>query len=92
MRRRPVIGTTPRIDQALWEAEGAPLSPREDGLAGVARGVAEFFLDPQELVVFGEAVERARLPVLICPQLVATARSAMVASSVSPDRWDMTAV
>src|SRR5206468_3158213 len=36
--------------------------------------------------------ERARLPVLICPQLVATARSAMVASSVSPERCDMTAV
>src|ERR1700686_985174 len=31
-------------------------------------------------------------PVLICPQLVATARSAIVASSVSPERWDITAV
>ena len=36
--------------------------------------------------------ERASEPVLICPQLVATARSAMVASSVSPERCDMTAV
>ena len=35
---------------------------------------------------------RAGAPVLICPQLVATARSAMVASSVSPERCDMTAV
>jgi enolase len=31
-------------------------------------------------------------PVLICPQPVATARSAMVTSSVSPERWDITAV
>ena len=30
--------------------------------------------------------ERLMLPVLICPQLVATAMSAMVVSSVSPDR------
>src|SRR5215471_17601946 len=33
--------------------------------------------------VLGKAVA----PALICPQLVATARSAMVVSSVSPDRW-----
>ena len=31
-------------------------------------------------------------PVFICPALVATAMSAMVVSSVSPERWDMTAV
>src|SRR6266436_9118187 len=36
--------------------------------------------------------ERAKDPVLICPQFVATARSAIVASSVSPERCDMTAV
>ena len=36
--------------------------------------------------------ERLSEPVLICPQFVATARSAMVASSVSPERWDITAV
>src|SRR5207245_7354747 len=35
--------------------------------------------------------DRAGAPVLIWPQFVATARSAMVASSVSPLRWDMTA-
>ncbi len=34
--------------------------------------------------------ERDRLPVLICPALVATARSAMNESSVSPERWLMT--
>jgi hypothetical protein len=36
--------------------------------------------------------DRARLPVLIWPQRSATARSAMVESSVSPDRCDITAV
>ena len=36
--------------------------------------------------------ERASEPVLICPQLVATARSAMVESSVSPERWLITAL
>src|SRR5690606_39205841 len=35
--------------------------------------------------------ERAGAPVLIWPQSVATARSAMVVSSVSPERCDMTA-
>ena len=35
---------------------------------------------------------RAGAPVLIWPQLVATARSAMVVSSVSPERCDITAV
>jgi hypothetical protein len=34
--------------------------------------------------------ERAGAPVLIWPQFVATARSAMVTSSVSPERWDIT--
>src|SRR5262249_44959688 len=36
--------------------------------------------------------ERASEPVLIWPQFVATARSAMVESSVSPERCDITAV
>ena len=36
--------------------------------------------------------ERDGAPVLIWPQPVATARSAIVVSSVSPERWDMTAV
>ena len=35
--------------------------------------------------------DRLALPVLIWPALVATAMSAMVASSVSPERWLMTA-
>ena len=36
--------------------------------------------------------ERDGAPVLICPQPVATARSAIVVSSVSPERCDITAV
>src|SRR5215213_2187852 len=36
--------------------------------------------------------ERANDPVFIWPQLVATARSAMVESSVSPERCDITEV
>ena len=40
------------------------------------------------------AIRSLRLsePVLICPLLVATAISAMVASSVSPERWLVTVV
>src|SRR5690606_32753179 len=41
---------------------------------------------------FASRSDRASEPVLIWPQLVATARSAMVESSVSPERWLMTAV
>ncbi len=36
--------------------------------------------------------ERDKEPVFICPADVATAKSAMVLSSVSPERWEMTAV
>src|SRR5204862_1941812 len=36
---------------------------------------------------FATRSDRAGAPVLIWPQLVATARSAMVVSSVSPERW-----
>src|SRR5215217_2782613 len=39
---------------------------------------------------FASRSERDSEPVLICPQFVATARSAMVASSVSPERCDIT--
>ena len=40
---------------------------------------------------FATRSERESEPVLIWPQPVATARSAMVESSVSPDRCDITA-
>ncbi len=38
---------------------------------------------------FATRSERAGAPVLICPALVATARSAIVASSVSPERCEI---
>jgi hypothetical protein len=41
---------------------------------------------------FRVAIRALSEPVLIWPQFVATARSAMVASSVSPERWERTAV
>src|SRR5204863_5369186 len=41
---------------------------------------------------FATRSERAGAPVLICPAFVATARSAIVASSVSPERCEITAV
>src|SRR6478752_3203208 len=40
---------------------------------------------------FATRSDRDGAPVLICPQFVATARSAMVTSSVSPERCDITA-
>ena len=54
----------------------------------VLGGVAELLFDPQQLVVLRHAVAAARRePVLIWPVPRATARSAIVASSVSPLRW-----
>jgi len=51
--------------------------------ARIFRLSAQFVLDPQQLIVLGGAVGGAPAsPVLIWPQLVATARSAMVESSV----------
>src|SRR5215210_9499626 len=41
---------------------------------------------------FATRSDRDGAPVLICPQPVATARSAMVTSSVSPERCDITAL
>ena len=39
---------------------------------------------------FATRSDRDGAPVLICPAFVATATSAIVVSSVSPDRWEMT--
>src|SRR6185503_12724355 len=77
-----------------WHARNLPSEsisgltvPGERAPAGVPRRVAELFFDPQQLVYFATRSERAGAPVLIWPQPVATARSAMVVSSVSPERW-----
>ena len=61
-------------------------------LPGIDRRLAKLFFDAQKLVVFGDAIGAAGDPVLICPAFVATARSAMKASSVSPERCETTAV
>jgi hypothetical protein len=62
-------------------------------LSAVDRIGTQFFLDAEELVVFCDTVRNGlREPVLIWPQFVATAISAMVASSVSPERCDSTEV
>ena len=61
--------------------------PPQDRPTGISGRCAEFRLDADELVVFRGAVAADRLPVLIWPKFVATARSAIVASSVSPERW-----
>ena len=65
-------------------------APCEGPLARVARRGTKLFFDTQQLVVLGQAIRAESEPVLIWPQFVATAKSAMVASSVSPDRWDYT--
>lgn len=58
----------------------------------VAGGFSQFFFNPEKAVVFGHTVGTAQRAGLICPALVPTAMSAMVASSVSPERWEITAV
>jgi hypothetical protein len=60
--------------------------------ARITRRVAEIFLDAQQLVVLGDAVGTDSEPVLICSAFMPTAMSAMVLSSVSPERCEMTAV
>lgn len=62
--------------------------PREGQVPGVAGGITEGLFDAQQLVVLRDAFSlRAGAPVLIWPLPTATARSAMVVSSVSPERW-----
>ncbi len=68
-----------------------PTAP-QDAASGIKRRLAELFFDADQLVVLGEFGRSVTSePVFICPQLVATARSAIVESSVSPERCDITA-
>ena len=60
--------------------------------ACVSRRRAKLLVDSQQLIVLADSVGPQAEPVLICPTPVATAKSAMVVSSVSPLRWLMTAV
>ena len=58
----------------------------------IHRARAQFLFDAQQLVVLGNTSVRLTEPVLICPTPVATAKSAMNVSSVSPERCDITDV
>jgi hypothetical protein len=53
---------------------------------------AELLFDADQLIVLAMRSVLDTDPVLICPVFMATTRSAMVVSSVSPERWDTTAV
>jgi len=54
---------------------------RSTGAAGIEGRFAELLRDADQLIVFGETIGARHEPVLICPTLVATARSAIVACS-----------
>jgi hypothetical protein len=56
--------------------------------AGISGRAPEFLFDAQQLVVLGDAVGAAGRAGLDLAAPVATARSAMKASSVSPERCD----
>ncbi len=64
----------------------------ERGFAREHGHVAQLFLDADQLVVLAIRSVLDIEPVLIWPALNATAMSAMVVSSVSPERWETTAV
>ena len=69
-----------------WRPATTRWSPRQERAARKARRLAELLLDPQELVVLRHAIRAARRAGLDLPAFVATARSAIVVSSVSPLR------
>ena len=81
---RPVGGCAAKL--------GTLLQVEESVHAGILGHVAQLLLDAEQLVVLGHAVGAAGGTVLIWPAFRATAMSAMVASSVSPERWDTMAV
>ena len=54
--------------------------------------LSEFFLDSEKLVILRDTLGSGRAPVLIWQVLRATARSAIVVSAVSPERWEEIAV
>ena len=54
--------------------------------------LSEFFLDSEKLVNFATRSDLDGAPVLIWQVLRATARSAIVVSAVSPERWEEIAV
>jgi len=67
--------------------------PRGEGTrAPVGGGVAQLRLDAEELVVLGDAVGAGRGTRLDLPAVRGHGKSAIVTSSVSPDRCDITEV
>ena len=64
----------------------------ERATSRIISGIAQFFLNAAADCNLAMRSERDSEPVLICMQLVVTARSAMVLSSVSPERWLITDV
>ena len=54
--------------------------------------LSEFFLDSEKLVILRDTLGSGRGTILIWQVLRATARSAMVVSAVSPERWEEIAV
>jgi hypothetical protein len=63
----------------------------DDSASGIARRGAELFFDPNQLVIFGETIGPRQRAGLDLPAIGGDARSAIVASSVSPERCDITA-
>ena len=61
-------------------------------MSGVDRGVPSSASISSRRLYFATRSDRAGAPVLMRPELVATARSAIVVSSVSPERWLITVV
>ena len=86
------------IDQAMIDLDGTDNKGRlgANALLGVSLAVAKAADSPRSSSMrsswlnLATRSDRAGAPALICPQLVATARSAIVVSSVSPERWDIT--
>jgi len=71
-----------RAPQVQWRL------PPERGAAGESRMPLQPLFNAEELVEFRYALAAAAEPVLMWPAPVATVRSAMKVSSVSPDRWE----
>ena len=77
-------GSVPTLQVICWTPP-----PRRNAISSEIRR-AKFFFDPYELVYFAKRSERQGDPVFFWPQLVATAKSAMEMSSISPERCDIT--
>jgi hypothetical protein len=74
-----------------WYAKRAGFSMHRDFHGFVVREIP-FSVQVFYLCFAGRRKQRSSEPVLICPAPVATAKSAMVVSSVSPERWLITVV